>query len=473
MQDAFETYWIQRADHTSLHGSDPISLAGAQSLLRDHDWKAELDYWDSLVAAEKDCTEPSIGFSTATDLRLYILPGRDGTAQCIFADDGKHRTWERDSASLAEQDHILELFYRGDYSSLTRGWKEAEMEAPADLRDEWLEQLKASRARRGQPPELTEEERNLAETDALELHLREAQLEDEERRREADIKAARLGRNLGLILFAGGALLASLLYAGVLQDWISERFRTELWAYSTMMIALGLATGGLLHLELRARLLVTERARRQVVAAKVFCGTVMFLGSAVAIAVILTFFLTLLVPWLSDRLPQGLANLIAPLQNERGFLEVSGVLLIIIGLTIGAAFVWRQSWKPSEPRLTAISAASGICLGSFGSLAIGPFILMLPVFAAAMLLMALGFTGAEAWLHRNFAFVSMLMLPVVGVLMAAAYLYGRRRAPQWEDKTSTLISAVMNVIGIYMFGSFGMLFVCTIVAALKANGMLG
>jgi hypothetical protein len=202
----------------------------------------------------------------------------------------------------------------------------------------------------------------------------------------------------------------------------------------------------------------------------------MFLAFAVSVAGMLTFFLTMLEPWLRPWLSPGLASALPTLNDRQPdrLLVAFGVMLAIIGLTIGSVFAWRRSSRPTEPRLTSISAAGGVCLGSFGALAIGPFIAMFPIMGAEISLATLGFRGAEAWLHGNFAQVSLLMLAVMAILTAVAYLYGRWRVPKWEDRTSTLIRAAMTVAGIYLAGSFGMLLVVpTIVAALKAAGMIG
>jgi hypothetical protein len=224
-------------------------------------------------------------------------------------------------------------------------------------------------------------------------------------------------------------------------------------------------------LELRALLLGTELARKQADFANAFCGTVMFLVVVVTIALMLTFFLSLLVPWLSNQLSPSLVNLLATINNERGFLAVMGVLLAIMGLTTVAAFVWRRASNPTETRLSSISVAGGVSVGSFAVLAFGPFILMFAVFGAAMSLMALGFTGAGAWLDINFTLATALMLPVTAILVPIAYLYGRWRAPSWEDKIFTLYLAAIRVACIYVFGGIGAIFLGVTIAALKANGV--
>ena len=59
----------------------------------------------------------------------------------------------------------------------------------------------------------------------------------------------------------------------------------------------------------------------------------------------LTFYLSLLVPWLSNQLSPSRVNLLAAINNERGFFAGTGVLHVIMGLTTGAAFVWRRAWS--------------------------------------------------------------------------------------------------------------------------------
>ena len=192
---------------------------------------------------------------------------------------------------------------------------------PADndawLRTMWLAKTKQSRARRGQPPELTDEERDLSQKDALELHLREAQVDDEERHRARTIKQLRSSQIWFLLIAAGGILLATFLYAGVVQHWLSERLLQDLWALSIMAMAAGPVLAGLQHLELRALLLGTERARKQSAYANMFFGTVMFLAFAVFIAVSLAFEFFLLIPW--PELSPSLGNLLAGFNNGSAF----------------------------------------------------------------------------------------------------------------------------------------------------------
>ena len=82
--------------------------------------------------------------------------------------------------------------------------------------------------------------------------------------------------------------------------------------------------------------------------------------------------------------------------------------------------------------------------------------------------MGLGYTDAEAWLRSNFALATALMLPGTAILIPITYLYGRWRAPEWEDWTTTLIGAAMKVACIYFFGSFVAIFLVAVIAALKA-----
>ena len=148
-------------------------------------------------------------------------------------------------------------------------------------------------------------------------------------------------------------------------------------------------------------------------------------------------------------------------------------MLALIGLTIGSIFAWRRAVKPAESRLASIVVVGGVCLGSFTVVAVGPFLLMLPVFAASMALMALNFTDAGTWLNNNFALATVLMLPGTALLTAAAYLYGRWRAPEWQSKTFTLVGAGMRVGAIFVFGSMGVLAFVIVGGFLKANGLLG
>ena len=486
-------YRIQRADSTYAPDSGPITLAKAQALLRDYDWTPELNYQNELDEAGKDWCPPTIGLTAVTGASLQIQPGVfSETVNCYFWNEGKQRSWGCGGHSSDEQDRVLELFYRGDYVSLTRDWYEYEVETYTDehgrqltrakpddsdgwLRATWLAKVKQARARRGQPPELTEEERNLSEKGALDLHLREARLEEEKRYRQGEIKAARIGRNWGLMVAAGAAVIALAYYSGILDGFLSGDSRREKWGLWLTITAAALVTSGILHLDLRALLLGTERARKQAEFAKVIFGTLWFLASAVVVALVLTFFLAVLEPWLRPWLSLGLASSLPTLSDRQPdrFLVASGVMLAIIGLTIGSVFVWRRASKPTETRLESITAAGGICLGSFAVLAFGPFLLMFVVFAASMSLMAFGYTEAGTWLNNKFPLATTLMVPVTGILTAIAYLYGRWRAPQWEDRIGTLIRAGGRVTYLYIFGSIGAMLLVTVIAALKANAILG
>ena len=485
---------ILRADSTYTSDPGPITLAKALSLLRAYDWKAELDYCSALWKAGKESCSPLIGFTSRMGSYLDILPGDGGLAQCFFWDEGKQRGWGRYGLSPEEQCRAVEFLFQGDYQSLTQRWDEFDVEASPDddqliwtlkvsggastaaRRDQSLARTKELRAaRRGQPAELTDAEQNLSEADAYALYRREAELENEERHRREAIKRIRASRRWLLAIAMGGTALAALLYSRMLQAWISEQLIKDLWAWSVMMMAGGFVMGCLQHLELRALLLGTKLARKQADFAKVSCGTVVFLGGAVCIALALAFVLAMLEPWLRPRLSPGLANLLPTLSDrEPGrFLVASGVMLAVIGLTIGSVFAWRRAVKPTESRLASIAAVGGICLGSFTVVTVGPFFLMLPVFTASISLMALGFEGTGAWLNSNLALATALMLPVMAVFVAIAYLYGRWRAPQWEDRASTLFKAGGVGMYTYVLVSAGVLFIGLALAGLKANGILG
>ena len=261
-------------------------------------------YQRELEEAQKASCVATIGFTGAAGF-LNVQPEYGGTVQCYVWDKDGQRCWGCGGLDRAEQSRILDLFYRDDVS-FVRDWYAFQMETstneegrqltttkPADndawLRTMWLAKTKQSRARRGQPPELTDEERDLSQKDALELHLREAQVDDEERHRARTIKQLRSSQIWFLLIAAGGILLATFLYAGVVQHWLSERLLQDLWALSIMAMAAGPVLAGLQHLELRALLLGTERARKQSAYANMFFGTVMFLAFAVFITVSLAF----------------------------------------------------------------------------------------------------------------------------------------------------------------------------------------
>jgi hypothetical protein len=478
------SYWIQRSDLTYAPHSGEITLEKAQSLLRDFDWKAELVYQRKLEDAKKDSCFPTIGFTGLAGF-LRVQPEYGGTVACYVWDTDGQLCWGCGGLEREEQSRILDLFYRDDLS-FVRDWLEFEVETytdeqghqrtrakPADndpwFRAVWLAKTKQSRARRGQPAELTDEERNLSEKDALELHLREARAEEEERHRAATIKRTRSSRNWYLIISAGGTLVAAFLYSGVLHHSLSDRVLTDLWAVSLFAMLGGPVLAGLQHLELRVLLLGTDRARKQLQFAATFCGTVMFLAFAVVIAALLAFWLVFLASWL---LP-SLGNVVAGPHNERGFLRLGGVLLAIMGLTTAALFARRRASNPTEPRLISIHQAATITMGSFGAPAVAPFILMLPVFAATFSLMVLGFTGAGEWVNSNFALLTVLMLPLMTIFALIAYLYGRWAARESESKTATLLSAGMRVVAIFFFGSMGVFMLFFVAFVLKANGLLG
>jgi hypothetical protein len=376
------SYWIQRADYSSTSDSEPISLAGAQSLLRGHDWRAELDHQDALEAAEKDSCPPGIGFVVAAGPLLHIVPSRDGTAQCFFLDEDKGLTWDRDHVSLAEQGGILELLYRGDYSGLIRGWNEAQIRTEEDTsrRDEWLALTKEIRTRRGQPPDLTDEERNLSENDAYTLYRREAELEHGERQQEEATRGAHSARKWFLIIATGGALLASLLYSDVMQAILPERFLEELWAWSTMAIAAGLLVGGLRHLELRAVRLGTPSARRLSHAANVLVGTVMGVAGVITVA----FFFVL-----AGTLMLGFGG---GFTEKHFFIAVGAVIGIMGTVALLTAYVGFRSNRDGSGYETALDVA-GLSLAPFLWVGLGVNFLALVVLISAASVHASGIDG--------------------------------------------------------------------------------
>ena len=144
-----------------------------------------------------------------------------------------------------------------------------------------------------------------------------------------------------------------------------------------------------------------------------------------------------------------------------------------MALTTTGVFLWRRPSNPTEPRLISISAAAWISVGSFAALAFSPFVLMLPVFAAAISLTMLEFTDAGVWVHSHFTLLTVLMLPLMSVFVPIAYLYGRRRAPKSESTASALLRAGIRVVAIVFFGSMGVFVLFLVGGVLKANGLLG
>jgi hypothetical protein len=352
---------IQRADFTYAQEPGSIRLAKAQSLLRGYDWKAELAYQHEVEAAGKDWCRPTIGFTGAAGL-LHVQPDNLGTVECYLWDNGRQRCWGCGGLGSDEQSRILDLFYRND-PSLTRDWYEFEMETYADergrqltrakpadsegwLRTLWLAKIRQIRARRGQPPEVTEEERNLSERGAGDLFVREAQLEEEEQRREETTKAVRSSRKWCLIIAAGGTILAAFLYSGVLDAWRSEQWTRDLWAWSVMMTAGGLVVGGLNHLQLRALRLGTPWARRLSHAANGLVGAVMGVASLITVALLFVFAGTLMLG------PGGAYT------EKHFFIAVGGVIGLMLTVAGLAGYLAYRSCQEGSGHEVALEVAT-------------------------------------------------------------------------------------------------------------------
>jgi hypothetical protein len=360
------------------------------------------------------------------------------------------RSWGCDGLGADEQDRVLDLFYRGDLS-LTRDWYEFEIESYADeegrqltgaksadsdawLRAVWLAKTKQTRARRGQPAELTEEERKASEGEALELHLREAKLEDEGRRREDEIKAARSSRKWLLIVAAGGTFLAALLYSGVLQAWFSEQLIKDLWAWSVMMMAGGLVGGGLQHLQLRALLLGTPSARRLSYAANGLVGA--FMGVAGVIFVGL-FFVLAAVLMLG---PGG--NFI----DEHLFIAVGVVIgIMATGALLGAYLGYRSYRKGSGHEIGLEVAA----------LAVAPFLWVgmgVNFLALVVVVSAVTFQAIDG--NMNLA-LKIATAVAAFSLMIASWLRRNRNSVWARQALATALLALGLLAAVQVMQTFG------------------
>jgi hypothetical protein len=445
------SYWIQQADSAYAPDSGPITLTKAQSLLRDYDWKKDLAFQCELETAKKDWCRPTIGFAGAAGF-LHVQPDNLGTVECYLWDKERQHCWGCGGLDSEEQSRILDLFYRCDLS-LTRDWYEFEMESytdeqgrqltrakPADpsgwLRATWLARIKQTRARRGQLPELTEQERNLTEKDALDLHLREAELANEERRREETIKAARSGRKWFLAIAVGGTLLASLLYSGVLQAWLSETLIKDLWGWAVMMIAGGLVVGGLQHLQLRALQLGTPSARMLSHAANILVGAFMVVAGVITVALLIVFAGTLML---------GPGGGFA----EKHFFIAVGVVIGIMGtVALLGAYLGYRSYRDGSGHETALEVA-GLAVVPFLWVGLGVNFLALIVTVSAVTLQA-------SWIDGNLHLALKIATAGMAFILAVASWLRRKKNSVWARQSlATALLALGLLVAVQVLQTFG------------------
>ena len=72
MSDEHLPYWIQHADFSSTD-TDPVPLASALDVLRNHDWQRECDAQTALNAEGEEQCPPGIGFHHGMDQPLHLL----------------------------------------------------------------------------------------------------------------------------------------------------------------------------------------------------------------------------------------------------------------------------------------------------------------------------------------------------------------------------------------------------------------
>lgn len=116
-------YWIQRADYTSTDFK-PVTLAAAQTVLRAHNWSAELAYESSLAESGKETCPPGIGFVANAGRFLHFCFSEDGSATCFFQNGAGTR--HRENVLTSEQGRFLRLFYRGDDANLARAFENSQ-----------------------------------------------------------------------------------------------------------------------------------------------------------------------------------------------------------------------------------------------------------------------------------------------------------------------------------------------------------
>jgi hypothetical protein len=129
-------YWIQRADFTSTD-FEPVDLVEVEAILRDHDWRGELQLLKSLQEESEDCCPPSIGINGA-DAILQLCPSADRTADCYLVMEASPHAIARGervstttilvtdpeavryirNGSLLLQYRLLQLHFRPDHDAL-------------------------------------------------------------------------------------------------------------------------------------------------------------------------------------------------------------------------------------------------------------------------------------------------------------------------------------------------------------------
>jgi hypothetical protein len=456
---------IRQADSTS--SSNRVRLGRALAVLR------EFSNQTTGTSLDDEGDSPHIEFRAGTGAVLQVYPGENDAAALVLFSEPYHLwasseayigRWTRQQVSRSDQEALLTAFFQREYTVVKQSLEPMPQPLEEDedhggdtslrwddeggsvSREKYWAQIKQHRATRGEAPDLSIAEKELSPEDCLELCGREERLSHEYQHGQTLLRGHKIGRLLGSVAALVGLIAITLQYLDYLPEKLLGLSRAEQRGHYLTLIVLGGIFALISHLDLRALLLGTPRAAKQAQIAKWIVGGVVLVVTLAMVALALALF------W-------------SELTNSGVLPAVAGVALAMLLAFLGV-FYFQYRYKEVEIK-QAIAAAASMGLTPFGVAAFGVFQLFLTTMLIALIAMAIGAPGLEAWIRNNIVAVMIVIAVIMMAALGVKYIHGRYRARSWEGRLTTLWTGAIFVVIAFPIVTVGVLLVLAALRAVK------